>query len=817
MIELIKEKNFSSKDSKFSTSKQTILFDKFRIQKFSSSTSFPIDNRLIIYLGFTNGTISTLTIFKQKHLFRKYEDITQYRCYDQFRHKGPVNTMICELIENVPVLFSGGCDGSIKLWQGDPELREKDMVHHIKTLLEHKGTVISLAFCKSRSMLISSSSDMTMKIFKMKDKFDKILNPRFECISVIRDFHIFLNKDKDLPFWISTLSLKETDVIELFAGDTKGRVIVYHFIDDNYFKYKGEKSYSNEYQKNNFNYMYGTNLHKKWGTIKVVHSVFDNIIYSVGYDNHIVCYNTKNKQKSFEIANSNSKTHFSALTINTFTQELIVGDDLGNVTFIKIFNKAEFKIKAMTNKIFCIQNLEIFPEQEHILMVCEDFVTIFKVNRKAKVSNVQHHDAELIKIFVIEPYKIEDKIIEDAKIISSAYDNIIKIWDFLTMECINLINGPELAKKNIEVSTICYLNDSSLIAIGTDIGNVFFWDLNRSEYLKNSYENYFKHKNIVTNMISYIIRGKDKYYKECMISCSIDGYIFIWEVQKTEIKESKKKNEYDDNIIVKSNKPPTFKTSFNPNILNQNQKDTKKYHPEMKNYKCIPGIKQVINSSSLAKQELKFNVVAYQPEHTNKTIYSGVDDYYIYLWDYQKGNFIDKIKGNNSSVTCMTFDKNFLISGGIDGYIDIWNIPKESNQSTNLLMTLNDPDINLNGLGVRIHDILMLPKIGILISCNNMKKIHLWKYEKEELILTIKKDNEVTCLACVESYGKLLCGTKEKMIVEIDLAEQLDSIKYPHIYEKYPFLKNEVNYVENETDKGIDNFKIMKSLTEGID
>ena len=465
----------------------------------------------------------------------------------------------------------------------------------------------------------------------------------------------------------------------------------------------------------------------------------------------------------------------------------------------------------MTNKIFSIQNLEIFPEQEHILMVCEDFVTLFKVNRKTKVSNIQHHDAELIKIFVIEPIKIEDKIIEDAKIISSAYDNIVKIWDFLTMECINLINGPELSKKNIEVSTICYLNDSSLIAIGTDIGNVFFWDLNRSEYLKNSYENYFKHKNIVTNMISYIIRGKDKYYKECMISCSIDGFIFIWEVQKTEIKESKKKNNYDDNdaFLIKNN----FKKGFGQPTI---PKDTK-YHPEMKNFKCIPGIKQVINSSSLAKQELKFNVVAYQPEHTNKTIYSGVDDYYIYLWDYQKGNFIDKIKGNNSSVTCMTFDKNFLISGGIDGYIDIWNIPKDNTSSTTLLMTLNDPDINVNGLGVRIHDILMLPNIGILVSCNNMKKILLWKYEKEELLLTIKKENEVTCLACVESYGKLLCGTKEKMIVEIDLAEQLDSIHYPHNYEKYPFLKNEINYIENETDKGIDNFKIMKSLTDGID
>jgi hypothetical protein len=209
------------------------------------------------------------------------------------------------------------------------------MVHHIKTLIEYKGTIMSLAFCKSRSLLISSSSDMCIKIFKMKDKFDKILNPRFECINVIKDFHISLNKDKDLPYWISTLSLKETDVIELFAGDSKGRIIFYDFIDENYLKYKDDNNNNNrrnstdlsKITKNNFNYIYSTNLHKKWGTIKVVHSIFDNVIYSIGFDNHIVCYNIKNKQKNFEIANSNSKSHFTALTINYYTQELIVGDD----------------------------------------------------------------------------------------------------------------------------------------------------------------------------------------------------------------------------------------------------------------------------------------------------------------------------------------------------------------------------------------------------------------------------------------------------------------------------------------------------------
>ena len=45
------------------------------------------------------------------------------RCYDQFKHKGPVSVLLSETIDSTPVLFSGGADGSIKLWLGDPDLR----------------------------------------------------------------------------------------------------------------------------------------------------------------------------------------------------------------------------------------------------------------------------------------------------------------------------------------------------------------------------------------------------------------------------------------------------------------------------------------------------------------------------------------------------------------------------------------------------------------------------------------------------------------------------------------------------------------------
>ena len=841
MIELIKEKTFLARDSRFAQAKSQVMFDKSKSIKFNCSCNCNQfnDNRLVIYLGLTNGSIVAITLYKQKKGFTKYEEFSVLSCYDQFKHKGPVSVLLSEVIDSTPVVFSGGSDGNIKLWLGDPDLKER--VHHIKTLLEHKSTVIALAFCKTRSLLISSSSDMSMKIFRMKDKFDKILNPRFECISIIKDFHIKLNKDRDLPYWISTLSLKETDIIELYAGDTKGRILFYHYIDDNYLKYKGTSGHALELEginKNNFNFLYAVNLHKKWGTIKVVHSVFDNVIYSAGYNNHIVCYNVKNQQKIFEVANSNSKTYFTSMAINNLSQELIIGDDIGNVTFIKIFNKQEFKIKKMNNKIHSIQSLELFKEQEHVLLVSEDNLTLYRISRKTKVSNVQHHDNEIIKLFVIEPIIIDDKIIEDTKIISCACDNMIKIWDFLTMECINKISGPELPRKNVEISCVCYLDNSGLIAVGTDVGHIFFWDLSKSQYLPIMYEKAIRHKGIVTDMATYISYGKENNDQvECMLSCSIDGLILFWEITKTEIKQSNKKYNYEEieDMIVKKDKemreydsnPISYNNSKINNIKENQEKNNEekaqkepiiKKYQELKNYKCTPTIKRNIRSSQFIKKELQFNSIGFQPSLKDKIIFTGVNNNRIFLWDYVKEGFINVVKeSHNSVVKKIIFDKNFIITTGVDGVIDIWDLIKDYNGKFTLALViqLDDPEKSLKNIPI-INDIIMLKSIGILVSCNNNKIINFWQYEKKKKLLSIKKENEVICLDCDESYGKLLCGTKQKIIMEIDLAEELNGIGFKHGYEKYSFLKNSINYKEDEIDKKIDNFKIMKSLTQGI-
>lgn len=169
-----------------------------------------------------------------------------------------------------------------------------------------------LAFCKSKNILISSSTDKTIRIWKLDENFDKIKNPLFHCISVIKDFvHKKPIEKDDNPFWINTLSIKETDVIELYAGDTRGYVHLYEYYDPNMNKNTTERdnnrmipfatSRTNDKRViNNFSFVKSSWLHKLT-IIKAVHSIFDSMIYTIGFDSQLQGYNMKDNKSMFII------------------------------------------------------------------------------------------------------------------------------------------------------------------------------------------------------------------------------------------------------------------------------------------------------------------------------------------------------------------------------------------------------------------------------------------------------------------------------------------------------------------------------------
>ena len=227
-------------------------------------------------------------------------------CKDEFKHKGPVHTLKSEIIEGVSVLFSGGVDGTIKFWNTDDSPKESS---YITTIFAHKTTVLALAFTRSRNILVSSSTDMSIKIWLLKDNFDKILNPLFQCIATFRDFDYKKKIKDENPFWIGCLGIKELDIVELYAGDTTGKVHVYHYVDSTYLKNQEKKKKgtitamtksdtSFQYIMNNFNHIKSCSIHERT-IINSVHSIFDTVIYSVGFDNKIIGYNLKKNYGNF--------------------------------------------------------------------------------------------------------------------------------------------------------------------------------------------------------------------------------------------------------------------------------------------------------------------------------------------------------------------------------------------------------------------------------------------------------------------------------------------------------------------------------------
>ena len=834
MIDFQLEHQISAQRIKKNILKHNLTQGVFHIPKFQCCcvNNPPNSNHIIIYLGISDGSIISMTLYRQKKLYYKTFYLLLYKCPKNENHTDGINGLLLINIKENKRLISAGTDGIFKMWSAEPELREKDMMHFIDNIYHQRSTIIDFTYFKKKELIIGIFTDIKIRVLAIEDYFDndKKRNRIRLVLSSIIEYHVKINPNKDKQYLITTLSLKDSDITELFVGDNRGNVMIYHFVDDNYLKYQNSSSSSDKlilstepkYEKDKFNYIEKINLHKKFGIIKVVHSVYDNIIYTSGYDNHILCYNTKNEQKLFDILNSNNKSHITDMYLSHLGKELLLGDDKGDITFIDNLSKSDFKNKPIKDNIISIKPLKIFPNQEHILIESENSICIFKLVRKTKIAITRHHDAEIMKIFATEPVSYENTIIEDSRVISIGYDKKIKIWDFITMECIGEINGPDLPKISITISAVRYLLDSQLIAIGTEIGKIFFWDIINSEYLPINYEDKYSHKGVVTDIITFMKSTKDDIQFECMLSCSTDGLILFWEINKMEIKESKKKNVFDydksDEFILNELK------KRDKSIENNQELDLNKYlqnqnRRELKLFKCSPSVKRCINTLKLIKHELKLNVLAFHKTPNFMTIFSGINNENIYLWDYKKETYINKSKGSNSFITCMIVDKNYLFSGGIDGLIDVWNIssnPEEKEVSINLLFTINDPETTRNNKP-RINDLIILPRIYILVFCNNNKKLYFYDINKKEITHRIFRESDISCISCLEGYGKLLCGTKQKMIIEINLNKELSKAGYKEVFNKYPFTKNKANYEGDELNGLINNFKIMKSLTNGND
>jgi len=81
----------------------------------------------------------SLKFSKQKTLLQKFLETNTFTCPDEFKHKGNINVLTNEIIEGNSVLFSGGSDNLIKIWNTD--IDDTRINYYVKTLFGHKGAV----------------------------------------------------------------------------------------------------------------------------------------------------------------------------------------------------------------------------------------------------------------------------------------------------------------------------------------------------------------------------------------------------------------------------------------------------------------------------------------------------------------------------------------------------------------------------------------------------------------------------------------------------------------------------------------------------
>lgn len=102
-----------------------------------------------------------------------------------------------------------------------------------------------------------------------------------------------------------------------------------------------------------------------------------------------------------------------------------------------------------------------------------------------------------------------------------------------------------------------------------------------------------------------------------------------------------------------------------------------------------------------------------------------------------------------------------MFSGSDDKTIFVWEIQSKV------------PLYTLTGHTRAVRDLLIIPQSGHLLSCAHDGKLHIWRYQSQEIIKTVDRSDHLTCLAFLNLHNIVLIGTEESTIITIPIEPEL--------------------------------------------
>jgi len=672
----------------------------------TASVTLFIPQRSFLFVGLTDGKI--LYWETDRFVAEKRTKDSKPRVLSE--HKGGIRCMI--FVESLcnGVMFTGSADRCIKMWDlSDPH----SQIPCVHSLYGHNGTVLALEY--GSEMLLSSSTDGFMGVWRDPSPARLLRYPAYNIRQKISpDPRSVLQGSHRAPkeTWFLSISVREGEAPSIFAGDSDGYVHIY----------KPEQAQEGDQQI--FVLAWKVKIHEL-GISKIMTVPMESFLFTLSFDQKFKTLDSLSGQVIFE-ENNQCGVVFNGLAWDSVCQDVIVGDDKGNIGFYNLYMESCVVWRNLTKDKIIQFHYEMSTRR--LLVLCPHVLHVFDVIRGVKFSELSEHTGPVVAI-AFRPTP------QGGLLYTAAMDNTIRMWDAEALECIK-----HLREKRDEITAMVYLPRANVIITGHENADLKIWSLDsQQEACLRGFSGQAVHDNTISALIWVASVGDDAAGQkaaagfsgnlmdvgfETLVSGSYDRQLSFWKVTLTS----------DGTAMAR------------------------------------------IDRVFLAHEEIDDEILAIAYSSTAHSVFTGGNSGVIRKWAFWGVRQLEaEYKGHDDAVTCLAVDANFLYSGSGDHTVRIWETAQGYELKT------------VNVHSVTVQAILVIPESGVVASCAFDGRLVFWdpligKMDNVGELITYEQPEEFRSLAYVDMNRTVLVGCESGKIIAFPLpAEEAGPVGLPQM------------------------------------